>query len=354
MLRHTGPGRTEIRSNPPSIMLYNFDTDGDDLKPEHKEFLRRHALPTLRSGGSVSVLGFADRTASDNHNNALSLRRAAKTAAFLRSEIRSPFNIRQVTGFGERAAFREGYRDGTENERFRAVLLFLSSTPIPPPARIPPPPPLPIDPNLPNILPEIPPESGPLDTIGQVLDVFGGVTGPFTFFATGALAAVLDVMGTVASIIGAILALPGIWLSADAQRRTNGRYQGFWNAMQDMARPFSAPDLDRRPESTWPAVPRPVPHLNPIDESTLLEMDRQWRAGEREGCNTAYAMIQRMERTPVMRSINVGGTTRQVSMSGRFLLRMMWIAARGDVAGFVRNEFNRRLRAQGRREWPTY
>ena len=43
----TGPGKTEKRTNPPSLMLYNFDIDGDQLKDEHKKFLRAEAFPTL-------------------------------------------------------------------------------------------------------------------------------------------------------------------------------------------------------------------------------------------------------------------------------------------------------------------
>lgn len=133
MTRPTGLGKTEKRATPPSLMLYNFDIDGDKLKDQHKIFLRVEAFPTLRAGGSVSIIGLTDRKGSAAHNQALSERRVAETVLFLRSEVSNGFNVKQATGFGESAATQEGDVDGTLNERFRTVLLFLSKTPVPPP-----------------------------------------------------------------------------------------------------------------------------------------------------------------------------------------------------------------------------
>jgi hypothetical protein len=130
MARATGPGKTEKRTNPPSLMLFNFDVDGDTLKEEHKAFLRTEALPVLRSGGSVSVIGLTDRSGADAHNKTLSERRVAQTIAFLRQEVPTGVNLKQATGFGEEAAAREGEKDGTLDERFRSVLLFLSAAPV--------------------------------------------------------------------------------------------------------------------------------------------------------------------------------------------------------------------------------
>ncbi len=132
-MRATGSGKTEKRTAPPSLMLYNFDIDGEKLKEEHKTFLRTEAFPTLQGGGSVSIVGLTDRKGSAAHNQALSERRAAETEAFLRSGVTNGFNVKQSTGFGEGAAAREGEPDGSLDERFRTVLLFLSKTPVPPP-----------------------------------------------------------------------------------------------------------------------------------------------------------------------------------------------------------------------------
>jgi hypothetical protein len=125
MTKLTGPGKTEVRTNPPSLLLFNFDIDGEALKEEHKVFLRREALPALRAGGGVSVVGLTDRSGSDSHNKTLSDRRVARTIEFLRQEIPTGLNLKQATGFGEAAAAREGEADGSSDDRFRSVLVFL-------------------------------------------------------------------------------------------------------------------------------------------------------------------------------------------------------------------------------------
>lgn len=130
MARPTGPGKTERRTSPPSLMLFNFDIDGDTLKEEHKTFLRMEAVVILRAGGSLRVIGLTDRKGSAAHNLALSARRVEKTVAFLRAEVPTGVNLLQTTGFGEEVAAREGEIDGTLDERFRAVLVFVSAAPV--------------------------------------------------------------------------------------------------------------------------------------------------------------------------------------------------------------------------------
>jgi hypothetical protein len=124
MAKPTGPGKTEVRTNPPSLLLFNFDIDGEDLKDEHKDFLRSEALPALQAGRGVSLIGLTDTTASASHNLAVSEGRVASTIDFLRQEV-SGLNLKQATGFGKAAALREGVPDGSNDDRFRAVLVFL-------------------------------------------------------------------------------------------------------------------------------------------------------------------------------------------------------------------------------------
>jgi len=45
MSRSTDVGGVERRDSPPSLLLYNFDIDGDRLKLEHQEILRTVAVP---------------------------------------------------------------------------------------------------------------------------------------------------------------------------------------------------------------------------------------------------------------------------------------------------------------------
>ena len=123
----TGPGKNKKRIAPPSLLLFNFDIDGDALKPEHKAFLRSEAIASLRAGSSLAVIGLADRKggpALHAHNQVLSEKRAAATVAFLRSEVPG-LVLKQEAGFGEDAAAREGEAAGSSDELFRSVLVFV-------------------------------------------------------------------------------------------------------------------------------------------------------------------------------------------------------------------------------------
>jgi len=135
--------------------------------------------------------------------------------------------VRAIIGFGERKAKQEGYRDNTEDERFRSVVVFLSHSPVPPP---------PIDMDLGDNIDDT------IRVITQITDIVGGVT-MLSIFLEGLLATVLDLLGLFAAFIGAILALPGIWLKVDQIVHFNGRAQGMWNAFQDMADQFRDPSL---------------------------------------------------------------------------------------------------------------
>lgn len=125
----TGRGKNEKRVSPPSLLLFNFDIDGDALKPEHIAFLRAEAITTLRAGSGVRVIGLADRkggAALHAHNQVLSEKRVARTVAFLKSEVPGLI-LNQATGLGEDAAAREGGAAGSSDERFRSVLVFIES-----------------------------------------------------------------------------------------------------------------------------------------------------------------------------------------------------------------------------------
>jgi len=129
MLKATGPGKVEKRTNPPSLLLFNFDIDGDQLKSEHKKFIIAEALPRMRAGATVRVIGLADRLGDPDYNRKLSNRRVARTTEFLKAQVPNGLKIGQETGFGEDLMEREGFADGTKDEKFRSVLLFLTDAP---------------------------------------------------------------------------------------------------------------------------------------------------------------------------------------------------------------------------------
>jgi hypothetical protein len=340
----TGPGRVERRTRPDGILLFNFDVDGAQLKPEHEKVLRTEVAPTLRSGGSLSVVGLASRSGKAGHNEALSLRRARAVLGYLERMIPQRFPVRTLSGFGERKAAAEGYRDGVEDERFRSVLVLVSSTSVPPRA--------PDVVELDGPAAPVAPGDGALDTLGKVLDSVGFGIDLLGLFASGVTIAVLEALSPVLGIVSAGLALPAAWLAGDRLARFNGFCQGFWNAMQDMANGFSDPALPTRPESQWPPVP--VPRVHPSADPVVSEAQRAWRAGEEAGCRHAYETILKMERNPPVHSLTVNGRRIKLRTSGRLYLALLYRAQRRDVARAIRAGFNRRFREQGRSDWPLY
>src|SRR4051794_28572316 len=172
-LRNTRPasrwGYMDRIVNPPGLLLFNFDVDGSHLKIEHRHYLHDIAVPLINWGNSVAAVGLASRTGTKIHNFAISLRRAERTLEFLQSQVRGGFNARAVQGLGEMKAAAEGYRDNSEDPRFRSVVLLFAPGPTPP-----------FPPALIDVSPRIPDdlihEGLPVD-VGQINDVATGIAG---------------------------------------------------------------------------------------------------------------------------------------------------------------------------------
>jgi outer membrane protein OmpA-like peptidoglycan-associated protein len=93
-MRLTGPGKIQeltIPSAPPDTFaarLFNFDIDGDVLKPQHKAWLAEHVVPQLGNPKVIIQLdGEASRSGTgpkddDTRNLALSRRRVANVMSF--------------------------------------------------------------------------------------------------------------------------------------------------------------------------------------------------------------------------------------------------------------------------------
>ena len=132
MLRLTGPGKIRDlvvvgpKSDPATTivsLLYNFDIDGDAVKPQHREWLKEHVVPQLGDSAVKIILrGEASRSGSDDHNLALSNRRVKNVENFLRAA--GPVNASMVvSGVGEKDAQGRGEDDKTEDEQVRAVIV---------------------------------------------------------------------------------------------------------------------------------------------------------------------------------------------------------------------------------------
>ena len=136
MVRLTGPGKIRDLVIPPDggpettiiSLLYNFDIDGDIVKPQHKEWLSEHVLPQLGNRAvKVRLRGEASRSGSDAHNLELSARRVKNVERFLRGfgPIEAAISTESV---GEADAAGRGEDDKTEDEFVRAVIVNVENS----------------------------------------------------------------------------------------------------------------------------------------------------------------------------------------------------------------------------------
>jgi outer membrane protein OmpA-like peptidoglycan-associated protein len=113
--------------------LWNFAIAKADLLPDHKAFLAFEVASLLLAdpAAGARLVGLASRSGSDQFNLQLGKRRADNAKAELSTHIRVADALnppgppeRLTTGSqGERFAERRGVRDGTEEARFRSVLV---------------------------------------------------------------------------------------------------------------------------------------------------------------------------------------------------------------------------------------
>ena len=115
--------------------LFNFAIDSDRPLLDHDRWLAKVAAPLLtgRPAAGARMTGLASRSGSADHNLRLSVRRAKSIEASLSlllfaSELVNPPNPpprTSVGGQGEHFAAGAGAKDGSEESRFRSVLVTL-------------------------------------------------------------------------------------------------------------------------------------------------------------------------------------------------------------------------------------
>jgi hypothetical protein len=121
----TGPGKIDDKTSAAPWrfgLLYNFDIDDATVKTEHQNWLRAIAAPAARGSSRVDVLlkGTASRSGSKLYNEALSQKRVEAVQKYLIGQG-VPGNRIKLTWVGELEAELAGQKDGSENERDRAV-----------------------------------------------------------------------------------------------------------------------------------------------------------------------------------------------------------------------------------------
>ncbi len=129
-----GPGRIRVESTPSPDLgapmearLFNYDVGADSLKTEHRDWLTDNVVPILTKSrqSNVELRGTASRSGSDAFNKQLSERRAKVIKFHLEQ---SGVLGQQIifNGLGEAPARAAGFKDGTETDEDRAVLVKLN------------------------------------------------------------------------------------------------------------------------------------------------------------------------------------------------------------------------------------
>lgn len=340
MSRPTGPGRWRLTPHG-GLLLFNFDIGGDQLKVQHQTAINDQIFGALRFAGSVTVIGFASRSDDPSVNTPLSQRRARNTLAFMQGKVPRQFNS-QVRWLGEDLARHEGRPDGNEDPRYRSVVIYYhqDSTPGPTPRETP-------DFGVaPGGLDA--PDQPVIDSLGAILGAVSAL-GELSIFIPGVLGVVLGAVGLVTGVAGTALSLPAGWLTADRCARFNGACEGFWEAMQFMANAFSSGRLRETPMADWPRIPHPPFRRIPGSSPT----DLQFQTGLREGRDLAWNHLRRLERHPIQRHITTGGRRREVEVSGRVFLALMW-RQYGDpgLKRELRRQVDERLERRGLGRYP--
>lgn len=129
MLRPTGPGKIRELVMPAdtatsfAAVLFNYDIDGDTLKPQHRTWLAEHVIPQLADPQMrITLRGETSRSGDAAYNLALSRRRVQGVENFLRASPPVNANI-ATSGVGQADAEGRGEDAGTEDERVRAVIV---------------------------------------------------------------------------------------------------------------------------------------------------------------------------------------------------------------------------------------
>ena len=357
-----GPGGIEqISQSPFSVRLYNFGigrprpdevAKPGAMKSEFLPWLRKVAWMLNRSG-SATIVGMASYTGQEQTNMELSKRRALATMTALHIMVddvgkRAKIKLGLSRGWASAAAAGDKY--GTEDPRFRSVVVTAWLLPDPPPPKLP---------DLTTLvqLPDIP------DTLGHVFD---GISLGEGVISTGISLAeliteatvVAEVLAPIAAVVDVLFLIGGLlftWIKTGQLAHLNGWVRGFVDSMQDMAGTYRDPHLDPTKPETWPALPHPTPgYSRDVRESNLKSDEQENRAGWREGCDKAFEVIQDLDTnpSPTELTVNNNGKDIKIKVTGKVLLAALWPTSNGDVKGKFLELINRKLREQGKGSWP--
>jgi hypothetical protein len=347
----SGPGQIETISRAPlSLLLYNFDTGSDVVKFEHRNALVQQIIPLLNAGGSATAIGMSSRIGNEANNVRLSKQRAANILSVLANnvgDVGKAANAKLGVSQGSAAAMKAGDKAGSDNPRFRAVVIsaWLQSDP-----------PQPV---LPNGSSAVNLDALPDVTVGDFMNpasvieagISTGLGIAELIFAAGWIAVATPIM----AILDAIMTVLGViwaWRSADELAHFNGWVRGFIDGWQDMADAYSDPKLDPNHPENWPAITKPTPKFEwNVPDSALPASAQEDRRGRREGTDDAFKAVQQLEQNP--RDLEIKGkTTIKLKGTGKVVLWAIYQSRKGDVRGAILELINKKLREKGKKDWP--
>jgi hypothetical protein len=342
------------------VLLYDYESGKANVKSAHMAFMLSKVMPLLNKGGSLTVIGMASMFGSEASNKGLSEQRARQVLAFLKQRASTALRVRllkaSVGGTGTDTATKQLQAPGSDNERYRSVYIHAWIKQDPP--------------GLPKLETKLPdgdeflknlngtdiplPEKGVIEgqgalNIGSKTDAASRVAdiGSMVLEAGavigGSLAA--GVASTALAIVSTVLGLFDSWANAYAPAKFNGKCQGFWDAMQDMADQYKNSSLDKTPLASWPALRKPAPHTG--KDPAAFQAEGVWREGQVAGCDGAYNVILGMESNPKDQKVTILG--KEEKMTGRIFLRLLSRSKGNQVDQYFFDYINGELKKAGKR-----
>jgi hypothetical protein len=344
------------------VLFYNFDINGTQAKSDYDGLIDHKICEMLNNGCTATVLGLASTTYNREWNFHLSRLRALSVVdrivgamrfresnplvhrppihtgytVDLQTALRNDAGIRNITWNGKDTALRWGVADNEESSLWRGAIVDVWDRASPPPV---------------TRLMDVVYQPGLPDLGGSFLPDALQFLDEASWIESLALADFIPFVDIALTVIDTLAALPAAWATGDKLAFQNGEIEGYNEAMQDMADAYGDRALDRRPESTWPPIPRPQPHTTVVPQASVSL--QKWQDGQRSGCDKAYKQVQDMDRAPKMTTLrSLDGTERRRRLTGKLWLHWMKLKYRSNILGFLAGQWNDYLTSNGHGKWP--